>query len=1076
MIVYKASASCLIPEIVAGLTVGDPLEKRIVFCEDKCNLSIELAIAKVNGGSFGTNVYSFNRFMHKNLPSDKKVLSPEGCALIVKGLLLENKKKLVCFKNVYDPNLASTVYELIAQLKSAKVTPEDIKIAYESSEGNLKRKLKDIYLLFSSYEQYINERGLTDGNNRLSRLPEFFSDNEDIKNTKVIIAGFPSLNKTLCEIFKSLIKNAKSVEFVVAAGDNSGVYTNETFNFVTNNFFCEINEITSTPIRNSLLNGLYNPAVYDKQGSYSGDIFLYRAKDLTSEIEYVAQQIKLNVIEKGAKYKNFAICAENIEEYGLIISRVFGDYDIPYFIDANRNLGKHPITRLICSYLDVVRRGFDLSDVFSFVKNLLFTTDKSLTDGFENYCIRTSMNRKKFKEPFVYEDERLEEYENIRLTVVEVAEYVAKNSTVAGVIAGINKMLERVNAFENLAKLGDELSLFDRGDLTAYNAQADSKYLAVVEDIVNLLGDKELSLVEVKNLILSGMTACKVGIIPEYNDCVFVGNFSSVRYNEVSTLFAVGLTDNVPTSKIDSALLCDRDIDKMERAKVLVEPKIKEVNRRAKECACMALSTFKNQLYVTYPEITLSGEEGKPSQIFSYLQAIFSSNDRQTKIHNADSYEMRAKNLGGERFKNYKARNYLTERSSTFAFAKEIGAYKEGLVDDFECASAYYKNLNNNKKEVANGILSLLNADVRYNCDNVNYAGNGLSATAIESYFKCPYANFLSRGVKLVEREEVTIKKNDLGTMIHDVGETFIRNADFSKDEEYIRNLASDIFTQVTSKEDYKRYQNNESGKKKFEFIREEAVKFCLGIYNSSKHSKLKPKHLEVSFGSKEYPAIKVNTKHGEMKVTGKIDRIDTDGENMVIIDYKTGQIHNSEKDLYTGANLQLYLYAKAFGEKYKPIGVYYFPVNNNYVNEDDVNDRVLVGKTLFDKDYAKLIDDNLENTDLSVYTNANLALVKKTGKMKAPGAMLSEKEFNSYMNYAQEISAIGLEEIADGVIITSPIKDNCEYCKYHGICGYDESLDDRTRDVFEIKKIDILRATGDAGDQTEENEDGGEN
>ena len=127
MKVYKASATCLIPEIVAGLTVGDPFEKRIVFCEDKCNLSLELAIAKINGGTFATNVYSFNRFMHKNLKSTKKVLSPEACALVVKGLLLENKNQLTCFKNVYDPNLASTVYELIAQLKSAKVNANDIK-------------------------------------------------------------------------------------------------------------------------------------------------------------------------------------------------------------------------------------------------------------------------------------------------------------------------------------------------------------------------------------------------------------------------------------------------------------------------------------------------------------------------------------------------------------------------------------------------------------------------------------------------------------------------------------------------------------------------------------------------------------------------------------------------------------------------------------------------------------------------------------------------------------------------------------------------------------------------------------
>ncbi len=1071
MKVYKASATCLIPEIVANLTVGNPFEKRIVFCEDKFTLALELAIAKINGGTFATNVYTFNRFMHKNLKADKKVLSPEGCTLVIKGLLLENRNQLTCFKNVYDPNLASTIYELIAQLKSAKVTPEDIKSAYENCEGNLKRKLKDMHLLFSAYEQYIAKNLLTDGNNKLSLLPEFFKNDEEIKNTKVIIAGFPSLNRTLCEIFNALVCNAKSVDFVVVAGENKGVYTNETYNFAVNNFECEVEAIPTLAIRNNLLSGLYNPEVYDKTGVFSPNVFLYRAQDLTAEIEHVAQLIKRRVIEKGAKYKDFALCAENIEEYQLIISRVFGDYDIPFFIDLNKNLGKHPITRLVCSYIDIVRRNFELSDIFSFIKNPLFITDKGLSDGFENYCIRTSMNRKKIKQPFIEEDEKLEDYENIRSTLVEIGEYLPKKATVSQMINGISKMLERINAFENLSKISDSLATVNREDLTAYNDQADKKYLSVIDDIVNLLGDKELSLVELKNLILSGMTACKVGIIPEYNDCVFVADFRAVRYNQTPVLFAVGLTDGVPLSKIDSALLCDRDIDKMERARVLVEPKIKEVNRRAKECACMALASFNEQLYLSYPQKTSSGEEGKPSQIFSYVQAVFSDQNKKTLIFSDKDYAELAKKMGGERLKNYKLRSYLTGRSSTFAFAKEIGDYKEGLTEDFDSAGAYYKSVKDTiSEQTVNGILSCINAEVGYYCDDVNYAGGGLSATAIEGYFNCPYANFLSRGVKLVEREELNIKSNDLGTMIHLVGETFAKRVDFNKDEEYIKEFASEIFNEVASQQQYKRYQNSESGKRKFEFIKEEAIKFCLGLYNSSKHSKLKPKYLEVYFGGKYYPAISVDTKHGKMKVTGKVDRIDSDGKNMAIIDYKTGQIHNKEINLYTGQNLQLYLYAKAFSDKLKPIGVYYFPVSNKFVNENEISECVLVGKTLFDRECAKLIDDNLENTDKSVYTNANLALTSK-GEIKSPGAMLTQKEFDSYMKYSQEIAGKGLEEIIDGVIIPSPYQGACEYCKYHGICGYNEQIDNRTREIFDIKKIDILRATG---DEKEENANGG--
>lgn len=1062
MKVYSAGATCLLPEIVADLTVGNPLEKRIVFCEDKFTLALEQAIAKKSGGTFGTNVYSFNRYMHKHLTRDEHVLSTEGCSLVVKGLLLRYQKQLVCFKNVYDPNLASTIYELIAQLKSAKVTPSDIKTALDSSSGNLHRKLQDLFLLFSEYENYINQSQLTDGNNRLARLPEHFSLSQEIKQTKVIVAGFPSLNRTLCEIFKALINNAKSIDFVVVAGENSGVYTNETFNFITANFDCEVCKVPVGEERARLLNGLYSTGVYLNEGEYSNKIFLYKAKDLNEEIEHVAQLIKARVVEGGAKYKDFAICAEDLSGYEQIIARVFADYDIPFFLDVKKDLGKHPLTRLVCSYIDTVRRGLDISDLLAFVKNSLFTPDKSISDGFEDYCLRNSINRRSIKLPFTGDDENIEEYEKIRKIVIEVCGYLEKGSSVKSAYNAINRMLERVNAYENLLKVGDMLTEFNRLDLSAYNDQSDQKFISASEDIVSLLGDLHLSLVEIKNLILSGMTACKVSIIPEYNDCVFVGDFRSVRYNKTNTIFAIGLTDGVPLSKIDSALLCDRDIAKMEKAKVLVEPKIKEVNRRARECACMALASFTNQLYLSYPEKLFGGEEGKPSQIFDYVLKIFSDKEHSSVIFSDKDYRDLAQKIGGQRLKNFKAKSYLSERSAVFSFAKEINAYKEGLSEDFECAGAFYKYAQSvNKQEIVDGILTLVNSEMGYYTSGVNYAGEGLSATAIEGYFICPYANFLSRGVKLQERAEVNIKVNDLGTMVHEVGETFIRRVNWQRDDENsVQILAEKVFKEISLGKDYKRYQNSEGGKRSFELIQKEAIKFCVSMFNAGKHSKLKPKYLEVYFGGNKFPAIKVKTKYGEKRVTGMVDRIDSDGKHMAVIDYKTGAIDAREVKLYSGQKLQLYLYAKAFSSKYKPIGAYYFPVSNEFVTQENFTKNVLVGRTSSERELAKLVDDSLAEKDKGEYVNANLTLTSK-GEFRYGGGLLSEKEFKSYMEYAQKVAGVGLEEICDGVIIPSPYENACEWCKYHGVCSYNEELDGRTRSLTEVKKIDILRATG---------------
>lgn len=1067
MSVYTALTTNEIPKIVASLCGGDPLSRRIIFCEDKFTLALELAIAKEHGGTFGTHVYSFNRYMHKHLPLDKKILSTEGCSLVVKGLLLKHKSELTCFKNVYDPNLASTVYELIAQLKSARVTPEDILHAYQESTGNLKRKLKDIHLIFKAYEEYVEQNGLTDGNNRLYRLPQHFNEDSNIKNTKVIIAGFPSLNRTLCDIFKSLVKNAHSVDFVLVAGDNSGVYTNETFNFVTGEYPNEeVISSESLPVIKQLLSGLFCPAKLSEEGKYFNNVHLYKAEDPTEEITFIAQLIKNGVIN-GASYKDYSVCAEDICAYELTIRRVFEDYGIPLFFDSAKNLGKHPLTRLVCAYFDLVRRNFDLQDLFTLVKNPLFCSDKRISDGFENYCLANSANRKTVKNPFTYEHENLEEYENLRSTAVEVCSYLNGVTTFESAVIALNKMLERVNAFDKIKNLSATLTGLNRADISAYNDQAEEKFNVVINDAVNLLGPLTMPLVEVKNVILSGMTACTVSVIPEYNDCVFVGDFRSVKYNGVKNLFAVGLTDGVPLSKIDSALLCDRDIVKMERSKVLVEPKIKEVNRRAREVACMALASFTDHLYLSYPQRLFGGEEGKMSEILRYVVQIFSTKDKKTQIYSIEDYQ-NLYDITTKRGKDFALRKYLSKRSAIKAFAGEIGDYKEGKTSIFDGASAYYKVVKEKEDgEVAGAILTSTNTEVGYYTDGVNYAEGKLSATAIEGHFNCPYANFLQRGVKLLEREELDIRANDLGTMVHEVGETFIDKVDWNCSLEQAKALAESIFSQISEKQEYKRYQQSESGKSAFELIKKESVRFCLNMFEATSHSQLKPKYLEVYFGGKKYPPIKVDTRKGQMAITGKVDRIDSDGENMAVIDYKTGKVEKSKTDLnlYTGRKLQLFLYAKAFNGKLNPIGAYYFPISDNFVEDEDKQETLYVGKTIADSEKATLLDDTLKDgRTKSTYLNANFT-VNKDGAYRWPQGLLSERDFKAYTEYSLQVAGEGLSEIAEGVIVPSPYEGACDYCKYLGICGYNEQTDLRTRAIEKIEKVDLLRAVNMAGE-----------
>lgn len=1079
MKIYTVNATCELAGVVADLAGGNPLDNRIIFCEDKFTLESEIALSKKYGGTFGTRVFSFNRFMHKYLPDSGEILSPESASLVIKRLLLENKGELTCFKNVYDPNLSSAVYELIAQLKSAKISPADVFRAAEGSSGILKRKLDDIYILFDAYEHFIAEKGLTDGNNRLSRLPEFFNTDAAIKNTDVIVAGFPSLNRTLCNIFKSLAKNAKSLTFALVAGENKGVYTNETFDFAMREFGAEHIAVGGSRTRERLLSSLFMPSAKNRGGEFCPDVHIYRAQSVNEEVGYAAKLIASGVRQVGGiapNYKNYAVCAENIDDYYLTIKRVFSDYGIPCFFDRTTDLKKHPLTNLVCAYIDTVRRGFAVSDYLRFVKNPLICPDKGISDGFENYVLKHVIDRKGIFKKFTCRDDMLEEFEKVRAFTTGLFEteyFRKKEKTIAfsSAVDMINDLLEKIDAESGIERLSEELTDFNREELAAVNAQAYEKFTDVLSAAARILGDKIMPLSEVKNVIVSGMAACKISVIQEFSDCVFVGDFRSVKYKEYPVLFALGMNDGVPSTKFDSALLCDRDIAGMEEFDVSVEPKIKEVNKRNRENTCMALAAFGRKLYLSWAGRNADGQESKKSEIVDYVTAIFSEsgeNGRRIVVSDKFSNDVSAEKVGGERGKRYKALPYMTERSSAFGFAREISAFKEGEKNEFEAAASFYAVMKEKGlRALPDGLLGAVNTEIGYYTDGVNYAAKDISATAIEGFFRCPYKNFLQRGVRLNSREEGDMRANVIGNLIHEAAEEFTARVNFDDTDLSARTLAENIFEEISQREEYSRYRATGAGKAVFAFLKKETVRFCLNVFNGCNNSSFRPAFGEIAFGfGGNLPAIAIDTRNGRRKIIGKADRIDTFENKMRIIDYKTGTVDgNDDENLYSGKKLQLYLYAKAFSDKFSPVGAYYFPIADNY-GEDEEAVMAMKGKTLADLKTASEIDNTITDENRKGrFVSANLT-EKKGGGFRYDSMLLTREEFDAYLDYAIKIAAEGVSEINEGVIIPSPDEKACEFCEYHGLCGYDGALDGRTREINEkITKESVVKALKEEND-----------
>ncbi len=1086
--VYTAAATCELPSVLCGLLSGESLNKRLIFCEDKFTLALELALAKSFGGSFGTQVFSFNRFMHSHLPECERPVSTEGSALIVKRVLLENKNRLECFKNVYEPNLSAAVYELIAQLKSAKVTPEELRRAEEQSGGNLKRKLKDLALIYFEYERYLKESGLTDGNNRLYLLPEFIKNSEEIKNAEVFVVGFSALNKTLCEIFTALYSSAKSLSFVIAHGENERVYTNELYDFLRGKFDFELFK-KEEGAKKYLLSALYDPVFKGAEKSELKDkkLYFYRAQNRYEEIEHAARIIKSRVI-KGEKFKSFALAVENPAEYSLIVRRVFGDYGIPCFIDETSDLSKHPLALFVKSLLEFTRKKTPEAFI-SIIENPVFLPDKSLADKLENYVIKNAFSRRAIASPFVIFDEELERFEQIRGAIGRLsALFDLKTLTFYSAIESVKKALEFIDAEKSVESLGESLSKVNKGELAAYNAQAYEKFVSVLSEAQSLLGDKPANLTEVSSVIASGLASCKLSLIPEFNDCVFVGDFRAIKYKEYKKLFLAGLTASVPQAKADCALLCDKDLKKLDEISVFVEPKIRQVNRRSRENACFAAAAFSEELFLSYPVWTKDGASADYSEIFGGALLAYGATEKNIADFKVVAFETARAET--ERKTELLSLGYLSPRAARFSLARGINDYSEGKKSDFSAESAYLslceevnieaenarKTKNSEEKEGENTqivnayegenvaeielkMLDKANSSLSYYSEGTDYIKNGASATAIESFFSCPYSCFLERGLKLKEREKNDLAAVDLGTLVHFVAERFGEELKNKKipDENAAKIRGGEIFEEVSASEEYARYKLSARGKRVFALVKKEAVRFCSDMYKGINASAFKPELIEAEFGRGKYPPLKINTRRGELKISGKIDRVDVFEDKMRIVDYKTGGVVSGDIDenLYSGNKLQLFLYAGALTDKYKPAGVYYFPISDNFVKEGESRVLKLRGRTLADEKVIGQLDEG-KISGGEEFIDAKLTV--KDGVVKETKDFLTERDFDNYIEYSRRVAAEGLAEMKEGVIIPSPYGEKCAYCKYAGVCGYDEETQSRRREVSADKE-DIAAA-----------------
>ena len=1005
-------------------------------------------------------------------------LSKCGKAMLIYSILNNNKKELKLIgKNDENVDMLDTA---ITEFKKHGISIEQLKQEIDKQEDiYLKNKLTDLSLVYEEFENQLSGKYI-DETDLLTILAENIENTDMFNNQYIYIDEFAGFTKQEYQIIEKLILVANQVtvticidELNIPKNPNTDIfYSNEN----TVNKLFEIAQNCGTKVEEIKLENKYrfksNELKHLEENLYENrpckytnkveNIKLFLAKNQYSEIEEVAKNILKLVRDNGYRYKDISIITKNISNYSSLARAIFDKYDIPIFIDENRDLNQNIIIQYILSVLEIFTKNWSYESVFNYIKTGFSNIEEDEIFKLEKYCLKWGIKQNKWKKEFTYgkyeekDKTEIERLERIRKDIVnplmKLKSDIDNDKTAEGISKSIYKFLVEENIAEKINKKIEELEKVGQVDLVKEYQSSLQTILDILDEIVLVFSDDKMTIDKYAQILKVGFKNSNLTKIPGTQDQVIMGDVDRSRSHKVKAIFIIGLNDGeFPSVHKDEGFLNDLDRetlkqDGIELAKGTIE-NLYEDNFNIYK----AFSTAEEKLYLLYSSSDVQGKALRPSMLINKIKKIYPMLQEESDVIETKAEVLNKKTTYDE----------LIIQLSKLKEQDEIDKVWYYVYDYYKKDTEWNTKLEQNLKG-----LNYTNIPEKIEQTNIDKLyGNTLvtSISKLERYRSCPFSYYLQYGLKIKPEEELKIQTLNTGTFIHEIIDEFfeaVREAKIKLAEITDEQLAEIINKIIDEK--LKQSQNyifTSTAKYRALVVRlkkiiQKALKYIIGTLVQSRFEVL---GTEVEFGEKgKYKPIRLTLEDGKrIEIIGKIDRIDTaqseDGRYLRIIDYKSSAKNIDLNEVYAGLQIQLltYLDAACKEEDLMPAGVLYFSMLEQMIKADkrmeqeEIEEKIranfkMKGLILADVNVVKLHDKKLEKGSSALVP----AYIDKEGNLsekKTSG--VTAEQFEELQKYMYIVIKQISKEILGGNIDLKPYykdkKTPCKYCDYKSVCGF---------------------------------------
>ncbi len=1088
------------------------------------------------GGLMKTQVLSFQRLAWQVLQETGGGIFPAlndvGKNLILRHVLEKNKHKIKTFARVLDrPGFLENLALVIEEFKIYGITPGrladslDRLNAAQQSDG-FRVKLEDLKLLYEGFEEYVN-KGYLDSQDYLEKLATNLHQAGFIEKSEFWLDGFVGFTPREYDVVREILLRARRVhvsvcldrEHLKAKLPPTHVFYQswETYQKMLA-LAHEINCPVEDPVlldysgehrfsRKKELAFLEESFVKPErifQGEVSA-LKLVAAANRRAELETAAREIIKLCREEGFRFQDITVLIRDFTHYEYLLPAVFSDYRIPVFLDKKRPLRHHPLSELLRSALETLENGWNYEAVFRYLKTDLVPLSRQEVDLLENYCLTHGIRGSRWKDgkPWTYkrrytlgedahddgtavgEDVELVRINTARMKAVaalaRMEDLLQEAKTVRDFASALYALLDNLAVDSRLQNWSAKAKAAGRLEEALLHSQVWGQVIALLDQLVAVLGDQEVVFDEFNRIFNSGLDSLELGLIPPGLDQVLVGSLDRTRNPNMKAVFVLGVNEGIlPARCTEEGLLSDEEREILAGLELSIAP-TSEVRLFAEQyLVYTAMTRASDYLWVSYAQADDDGKALSPSLLFKQLEGLFSQEAaallqfcpvEPTGSNDEEFIASPAVGLG-----------YL---------AAALRQAKEGKVINplwWEVYNWYLQQpvWREHLQGIAAGLFQVNNEENLSGQQIRLLYGNRLftSISRLERFKACPFAHFLNFGLRVKEREEFRLKAPDLGQLFHAAIENIYRY--LKQDNLELAEISPEQLTELAGKvvdELVPRLQNELLlSTSRYRYLtrkfKKTVVRAALILREHEQRGTFRPVGLEVSFGMDGgLPGLQFELADGSvMVIRGRIDRVDKakdeKGSYLRVIDYKSGRPSISLMEIFYGLKLQLLAYlnvvlkqAHSFvAGEVRPGGVFYFriqdpfiadegPLENSVLEKKILQELKMKGYMLKEPDVVRLMDQGI-----SGYSDLVPAALNAQGEFYRNNTnLLTEQEFARIGEHVEDILREIGEEIMAGKVAIHPyrFKGNspCKVCAYQAACRFDAGADGQKYRVLPVKE-----------------------